>query len=186
MSEILTAFKYYTDPNGGIHAFAIDGSQDAYIGPDLVPGDMDVLRDILVPPFNLERDQERLKYEVSMIYVSAMRKLNIEYPAQERETWPIQLAEAKDLIENGESAVTPFIDALVEGREITRLEVATKILEKDAEYKVKAGKLTGVKQDHHKAIESITLLPKKSGQAACAACAAYDVSSNWPDFSGQN
>lgn len=179
MSQLLTDFKYFKDANGGLHAFAADGSQDAYIPEGLTPVETESIKDTLVPPFNLLQSQERLTYEVNALYAQKMMDLNIKYPSQERETWPIQLAEAKDLIENGESAVTPFIDALVKDQEITRLEMAEKIIQKDTEYRMKAGALAGAKLSHITAIESLTALPKKAGQAATE---VYDYSANWPVF----
>lgn len=178
MSALLTNFKYFLDANDNLHAFAADGSQDEFIKPDLTPVDTADIQERLIPPFNLAQAQTNLKHEVNMIYMGLMRDLNFEYPQVERDTWPMQLTEANDLLTNGDSAVTPFIDALVEGREITRVEMANKIVEKDAAYRVIAGKITGIKQDHFKGIEALSLLPKKSAQAASE---NYDYSQGWPE-----
>ena len=177
-NPLLINFKYYVDPNGTLFAFAADGSEDAFIGENLTPAPQEKVIETVAPPFSLDLAIDRLIGTVEHIYSDHMRTLNAGYPSVERETWPLQVSEAKDLLTNGESAVTPFIDAMVPGREITRLEMATKIIEKDTAYRTQAGKITGVKQEHVRAIESIALLTKKSAEAACK---SYDVSSNWPD-----
>lgn len=176
-NPLLVEFKYYRDASGGLHAFAADGSEDAFIREDLVAVETAEIKDTLVPPFNLAQEIDRLSFEVNNLHSSYVAAWISQYPLFERESWPVQLAEAKDLIANGDTAVTPFIDALVKDRDITRQDMAAKIIEKDLEYREVVGTYTGIRQDHIKAIESINLLPTK---AAKAAVEAYDIKANWP------
>lgn len=176
-SPILTEFKYFKDENGGIFAFAIDGSQDSYIDENLTFVETSEIKDVLVPPYNLDNVINDLKSHVDGVYTIKMDMLSVKYPPAERETWPKQLAEAQIIVSGG-SEPTPFIDACIGDRPLTRLEFAQKIIANDANYTALAGALTGARQAH---IESIGAVAKLPESAARAAADVYDVEAFWPE-----
>lgn len=175
--SILTDFKYFKDAKGELYAFAIDGSQDDFISPDLTFVETDEIKNILVPPYNFEDDIVRIKGEVGGIYEGRMDLLSMKYPPSERATWPVQITEANALIVLGEKAETPFIDACLEGTDVSRIEYAHKIISNNLDWSKKSGQLLGVKQNHIHAIESIEKLPPAAAEAAAK---SYDVNSGWP------
>lgn len=113
--------------------------------------------------------------KVDAEYTRRMGELANSYPAHERESWPVQLAEAQALKADA-NAVTPWIDQCAAKRGLDRSELAARILQKDAAYRQISGRLTGARQWHEDQIA--TLL--EQGESARATLAAYDVQSGWP------
>jgi len=104
-------------------------------------------------------------------YESRMRVISANYPPSERESWPVQTAEARALQANP-AAATPWIDAACAARGLDRLELAARIVAKDEAYRVVHGLLTGVRQRIEDQIDA-------AGDDA-AALAVIDVTAGWP------
>ena len=115
-------------------------------------------------------EKNRLHGRVNDEYTQRMNSVALPYPQYERESWPIQLQEAQALIADP-AATTPWIDACAAQRSLDRGELAQRILAKDSAYRLISGQLTGSRQAHEGAIESLSdLLAAKS----------YDVTVGWP------
>lgn len=104
-------------------------------------------------------------------YEARMQIIASGYPPSERESWPVQTAEARALLV-GPGAATPWIDAAAAARSIDRLELAARIAAKDDAYRVIHGALTGARQRIEDAIDA-------AGDDA-EALAAIDVTAGWP------
>lgn len=113
--------------------------------------------------------------KVDAEYTRRMGELANSYPAHERESWPVQLAEAQALQADA-NAATPWLDQCAAARGLTRQELAARILAKDEAYRLVSGKLTGVRQWHEDQIAALL----EQGESARTALAAYDVQSGWP------
>lgn len=118
----------------------------------------------------IEQVKADLQARVNSQYTLRMNEVALPYPQYERESWPIQLQEAQTLVADP-AATTPWIDACAAQRSLDRGELAQRILAKDSAYRVISGQLTGARQAHEGAIESLSdLLAAKS----------YDVTVGWP------
>lgn len=67
--------------------------------------------------------------QVDAEYTRRMGELANNYPAHERESWPVQLAEAQALQADA-NAITPWIDQCAAARGLDRLQLALRILQK--------------------------------------------------------
>ena len=112
-----------------------------------------------------------LRAALAAEYERRMQIIASGYPPSERESWPVQTAEARALLVDPEAA-TPWIDAAAAARSIDRLELAARIAAKDDAYRVIHGALTGARQRIEDAIDA-------AGDDA-EALAAIDVTSGWP------
>ena len=121
--------------------------------PKPVQGKTPVWRDgwVLVADEDLPKpDQplvtsDQLQTALTAEYESRMTIISTGYPPSERESWPVQTAEARALLDNP-SANTPWIDTAAEARGIDRLVLAQRIVEKDYQYRLISGKLSGIRQ----------------------------------------
>lgn len=78
-------------------------------------------------------------------YERRMQAIAAGYPPSERESWPVQTSEAYALVADPQAS-TPWIDAASAARCLDRLELAQRIVAKDAQYRVYSGTLSGVRQ----------------------------------------
>ena len=106
------------------------------------------------------------EYERRMVVIAA------GYPPSERESWPVQTSEAYALLAD-DTASTPWIDAAASARGLDRLELAQRIVAKDAQYRVISGTLSGVRQRIEDQIDA-------AGDDQ-AALKAIDVTAGWPE-----
>lgn len=113
--------------------------------------------------------------KVGAEYTRRMNELASGYPAHERESWPVQLAEAQ-AIQANETTITPWIDQCAAKRGLARTELAERILQKDAVYRQVSGGLTGIRQWHEDRID--TLL--HAGEVSRQALETYDSTQGWP------
>lgn len=130
---------------------------------------------ILNPPKTLQELAAAAMELVNAEYTRRMGELANNYPAHERESWPVQLAEAQALQADA-NAITPWIDQCAAARGLDRLQLALRILQKDAAYRQVSGLLTGIRQWHEDQIS--TLL--EAGEASRQALQAYDTTQGWP------
>ena len=115
---------------------------------------------------------ESLRQNLATEYESRMAVIAAGYPPSERESWPVQTEEARALLADPE-APTPWIDAAATVRGLDRLELAQRIVAKDAQYRVFSGTLSGVRQRIEDAIDA-------AGDDQ-AALQAIDVTAGWPE-----
>ncbi len=108
-----------------------------------------------------------VEYEARMSVIAA------SYPQSERESWPVQMQEAQALLASAQAS-TPWIDAAAQARGLTRTELATRIANKNAAYRVVSGTLTGVRQ----AIEDQITAAGNDPESL----AAIDVTAGWPQL----
>lgn len=112
-----------------------------------------------------------LRTALAAEYERRMQIIASGYPSSERESWPVQTAEARALLVDP-GAATPWIDAAAAVRGIDRDELAARIAAKDDAYRVIHGALTGARQRIEDAIDA-------AGDDADA-LAAIDVTAGWP------
>lgn len=86
-----------------------------------------------------------LRNALSAEYERRMAVIAADYPPSERESWYVQTAEARMLVADPQ-AVTPWIDAAAAVRQIDRVDLARRIVAKDANYRRVHGALTGARQ----------------------------------------
>lgn len=127
-----------------------------------------------VPPATAPKvvSADALRLALTSEYERRMQAIAAGYPTSERESWPVQTQEAKALLADA-NAQTPWIDAAATARNIDRIEIANRIVAKDAQYRVFSGTLSGVRQRIEDAIDA-------AGEDA-AALQAIDVTAGWPE-----
>ena len=105
-------------------------------------------------------------------YERRMQAIAAGYPPSERESWPVQTSEAYALLADPQAS-TPWIDAAASARGLDRVELAQRIVAKDAQYRVISGTLSGVRQRIEDQIDA-------AGDDQ-AALKAIDVTQGWPE-----
>lgn len=123
-------------------------------------------------PFPLVVSADALRTTLTAEYERRMQAIAAGYPPSERESWPVQTQEAKALLADA-NASTPWIDAAATARAIDRIELAQRIVAKDAMYRVFSGTLSGVRQRIEDQIDA-------AGDDQ-AALKAIDVTAGWPE-----
>ncbi len=162
--------RYYKNPSSG-EVFAYDSQEqrDKWGAPELVEMSAAEINAHLNPPAT----QAQLLIALQSVYESRMQLIAAGYPPSERESWPVQTSEAHALLASA-SAATPWIDAAATARGLSRVELATRIVNKDSLYRAISGTLTGIRQ----AIEDQITAAGTDAQAL----AAIDVSAGWPQL----
>lgn len=89
--------------------------------------------------------------DINKEYEDAVRKLTIDTPDSEKQTWVKQESEARAYLSDN-MALTPLIDAMCETRNCTKEYMVNKIIEKADAYAVAIGRLTGLRQAKEKFI----------------------------------
>ena len=105
-------------------------------------------------------------------YERRMQAIAAGYPPSERESWSVQTAEAYALVADPQAS-TPWIDAASAARGLDRVELAQRIVAKDAQYRVISGTLSGVRQRIEDQIDA-------AGDDQ-AALQVIDVTQGWPE-----
>ena len=95
----------------------------------------------LVPPIT----PDQLRTALTAEYERRMQAIAANYPPSERESWQVQTEEAKTLLADP-AAPTPWVDAAASARGLGRVELAQRIVTKDAQYRIISGTLSGVRQ----------------------------------------
>lgn len=148
--------------------------------PEVAQGQTPVWRDgwVLIADEDLPRpDQppvtsDQLRTALTAEYERRMQAIAAGYPPSERESWPVQTSEAYALVADA-TASTPWIDAAATARGLDRLELAQRIVAKDAQYRIISGTLSGVRQRIEDQIDAVG-----DDQAALQ---AIDVTQGWPE-----
>lgn len=94
---------------------------------------------------DIEPARAAARFRVNQAYDRATDMLAADYPYRERESWHVQVAEAKALVFE-ESEDTPWIDAAALVRGLTREDLATRILANDTLYRQMHGTASGIRQ----------------------------------------
>lgn len=115
---------------------------------------------------------DQLRTALTAEYERRMQAIAAGYPPSERESWPVQTAEAYALLADPQAS-TPWIDAAASARGLDRLELAQRIVAKDAQYRVYIGTLSGVRQRIEDQIDA--------ARDDTAALQAIDVTAGWPE-----
>ena len=160
---------------GEVFAYAHEAEREQFGAPELVemtPAEVDAH---INPPQSLADLASTAQRKVDAEYTRRMGELANSYPANERESWPVQLAEAQTLQADA-NAITPWIDQCAAARGLDRLELALRILQKDAAYRQVSGLLTGIRQWHEDQISALL----EAGEASRQALQAYDTTQGWP------
>ena len=123
------------------------------------------------PGLSPQLTSDQLRTALTAEYERRMQAIAAGYPPSERESWPVQTSEAQAMLADA-NASTPWIDAAVTARNIDRIELANRIVAKDAMYRVFSGTLSGVRQRIEDAIDAA------AGDAQ--ALQAIDVTAGWP------
>lgn len=124
---------------------------------------------------DISAHHRRLKHSINAIFQSHMAAIADGYPMHERESWPVQLEEAKALQADPE-ATTPWLDACAAARGLDKAELAARVLAKDAAYRLISGTLSGIRQRHEDAIAKLETVEQAQ---------AYDVQAWWPSEEGE-
>ena len=124
------------------------------------------------PRISPQLTADQLRTTLTTEYERRMQAIAAGYPPSERESWPVQTSEAYALLADS-TAPTPWIDAAASARGLDRVELAQRIVAKDAQYRVFSGTLSGVRQRIEDAIDA-------AGDDQ-AALKAIDVTAGWPE-----
>lgn len=134
---------------------------------------------------NIRNLSANLTSQLTAEYESRMSIIGTSYPPSERESWPVQIQEARLHLEYiqrlqaepasaGSEPNTPWLTNACEARGIDKTELATRIVSKDMMYRTISGKLSGVRQKHEDHIYA-------AGDNL-AALRAIDIKTGWPSF----
>ena len=124
------------------------------------------------PRLSPQLTADQLRTALTAEYERRMQAIAAGYPPSERESWSVQTEEAKALLADP-SAPTPWIDAAASARGLDRVELAQRIVAKDAQYRVISGTLSGVRQRIEDQIDA-------AGDDQTA-LQAIDVTAGWPE-----
>ena len=148
-------------------ALYITCSEDVDVGWTFADG-------VFSPPPRLspQLTSDQLRTALTAEYERRMQAIAAGYPPSERESWPVQTQEAKALLADAQAS-TPWIDAAATARATDRIELAQRIVAKDAMYRVFSGTLSGVRQRIEDQIDA-------AGDDQ-AALQVIDVTAGWPE-----
>ena len=124
------------------------------------------------PRISPQLTSDQLRTALTAEYERRMQAIAAGYPPSERESWPVQTSEAYALLADAK-APTPWIDSAAAARGVGRLELAQRIVAKDAQYRVYSGTLSGVRQRIEDQIDA-------AGDDQ-AALKVIDVTQGWPE-----
>lgn len=150
------------EPTGGRWPRVIDG---AWVLADRESGEQ---QDML----EAEALRHDLRTALNAEYERRMQTIAAGYPPSERESWPVQTSEAYALLVDS-TAPTPWIDAAASARGLDSVELAQRIVAKDAQYRVISGTLSGIRQRIEDQIDA-------AGDDQ-AALQAINVTEGWPE-----
>jgi len=109
---------------------------------------------------------------VNAEYTKRMGAIADAYPLHERESWPVQLQEARMVMDYVDANVpvpetirAPWIDQCAAQRGLTREDLAARIVVKDAGYRQISGFLSGVRQKHEDEISTLLAAGEESREA---------------------
>lgn len=166
----------FKDAQGGLHST----TQERAEARGLVRVTPEEASALLNPPKSLQELATAAMEAVNAQYIKRMGAVASPYPLHERESWPIQLAEAQTVLlyqggELPEGVTSTWIDQCAHQRGMTRLELAQRIVAKDTAYRTVSGFLSGVRQWHEDCIDLLL----QEGEGARDELQAYDHLQGW-------
>lgn len=167
--------EYYKDAYGIVFAYETEAERQEWGSPELVKMTSAEVEEHINQPQSLADLTAAAQRKVDAEYTRRMGELANSYPTHERESWPVQLAEVQALQADA-NAITPWIDQCAAARGLDRLELAERILQKDAAYRQVSGLLTGIRQWHEDQISELL----EAGEVSRQALQAYDTTQGWP------
>lgn len=165
--------QYFKDESGKPWAYE-DGVKPSQMRAGLVAMTPEEIEAHINPPKSLAELAKQAQSLVDQQYQMRMQAIADGYPAYERESWPVQLQEARDVQANP-VAPTPWLDACARQRGMEKAELVARVLAKDAGYRQVSGFLTGVRQWHE---DRIALL-LSDGEDARAELEGYNHLQGW-------
>ena len=153
---------HYTDDNGTRHTAFIN--PDLEITPEILSGlgwpsyeamTPEEVAELTKPPLEATR-AEKLA-EIMAGYSAAFAPIEAIYPQEERETWPIQLEEARAVLADP-GAETPMLSIMVavRGKGESVAEFARAVMVNNAAYRQLAAYLTGLQQRMYAEVSALT------------------------------
>lgn len=143
---------YFQMPGGNI--FLVESGREPPAGA--IP--------IAAPVPTLQELASAAMTQVNAEYTKRMGAIADAYPLHERESWSVQLQEARELQSNP-AAQTPWIDQCAAQRGLSREVLAARIVAKDAGYRQISGFLSGVRQKHEDEIGALLAAGEESREA---------------------
>lgn len=122
--------------------------------------------------------ERRVNSAIDGVFKNNFQKIASLYTKEERDTWSIQVSEARNYLSSGDNLETPFINEVAMMRGIEKKDLAERIVHNDKDYRRKIGGLLGVRQKHADEVREIMLLPEEQ---AMQALRQYDVYRYWDD-----
>lgn len=171
--------QHFKDQNGHPWAYE-DGVPESQMRPGLTRMTPEEVALHLNPVKALQELADAAMALVNAEYIKRMGAVASPYPLHERESWPIQLAEAQTVLqypggELPEGVTSTWIDQCAHQRGLSRLELAQRIVAKDTAYRTVSGFLSGVRQWHEDCIDLLLTL----GEEARDELQAYDHLQGW-------
>jgi hypothetical protein len=151
--------KHFKDANNVIYGFDSDGSQDAYIRPDMTPITDEELAALRAP--TQEQMRDAVLARINAAYQATIDAITASYPVGEVESWAKQETEARAYLADN-LAPTPWIDAAAEARGIDKAELISRIIQKADLFAPYHGYYTGIRQ---KLEDEVNALPGNATQA---------------------
>lgn len=121
---------------------------------------------------NRRAKAEQLRMDLRAEYERRTAQIANPYPPSERESWPVQISEAREL-QADPAAITPWINAAADARGMDRAELAARIVALDTAYRTIHGALTGARQRIEGLIDAAA--------EDLTALVAIDVKAGWPE-----
>ena len=144
--------------------------------PEQIPEDKDCIAQgevwVLVDKQTYGIDSAKSSLGVLLLhqYNTRVQSLASGYSQYERESWPVQTAEAAAYFADNQ-APTPWLDAASTARGIDKAELATRVIAMDTAYRQIHGALTGHRQKLWDQIDAAQTTDD---------IAAIDVTAGWP------
>lgn len=140
------------------HRAAVDARQ---MGGTLsvVDGELRITKLVVDTADELLSAKQRKTLEIDKQAETYLYSLTKSSPAFEKQTWAAQLAEAKAFVLDS-SAMTPILSVIAEKRSITVLELANKVISKDATYSAVVSSVIGQRKKMLEEVELVTNLNK--------------------------
>lgn len=174
--------KFYVDEKGGLHSLPEGLEPSSVAGFPAVYREVteDEAKAVSSAVLSLQELADAAMAKVNAQYIERMGAVASPYPLHERESWPIQLAEAQTVLvypggELPDGVTSPWIDQCAHQRGLSRLELAQRIVAKDTAYRTVSGFLSGVRQWHEDCIDLLL----QEGEGARDELQAYDHQQGW-------
>lgn len=152
---------FLIDDEEGISEY-VESHEEGYWNKDMTPEQDQEVRDFYnswVPPEpappTLEEAKAEKVMDINMAYESELSSILDKYPDVETKTWDKQESEARAWLADN-SADTPLLDALAQGRQMDMAELVSRVIAKADAWVALSGAATGKRQRLEDEIEAAT------------------------------